>query len=125
MSVNICSVIVEESCYSLIQKNGYTFATVFSNKYVTVFFESDVITNWALVWLLSFMNGFNLEMEICVQTGSLFFFCLFFEQDFFYSTRSKLSKVLYMWFAKFFLAFESRDLSQVDKSVIRVSSFPN
>ena len=34
-------------------------------------------------------------------------------------------KVLHMWFARFLLAFESRDLSQADKSIIRVSSFPN
>ena len=30
-----------------------------------------------------------------------------------------------MCFARFLLAFESRDLSQADKSIIRVSSFPN
>ena len=29
-----------------------------------------------------------------------------------------------MWFDKFLLAVESRDLSQADKSIIRVSSFP-
>ena len=34
-------------------------------------------------------------------------------------------KVLYMSFDKFFLAVESGDLSQADKSIIRVSSFPN
>ena len=33
------------------------------------------------------------------------------------------SKVLYMSFDKFLLAVESRDLSQADKSIIRVSSF--
>ena len=32
--------------------------------------------------------------------------------------------VLYMSFDKFLLAVESRDLSQADKSIIRVSSFP-
>ena len=32
--------------------------------------------------------------------------------------------VLYMSFEKFLLAVESRDLSQADKSIIRVSSFP-
>ena len=32
--------------------------------------------------------------------------------------------VLYMSFDKFILAVESRDLSQADKSIIRVSSFP-
>jgi hypothetical protein len=32
--------------------------------------------------------------------------------------------VLYMSFDKFLLAVESRDLSQADKSVTRVSSFP-
>jgi hypothetical protein len=32
--------------------------------------------------------------------------------------------VLYMSFDKFLLDFESRDLSQADKSIIRVSSFP-
>ena len=31
----------------------------------------------------------------------------------------------YMSFDKFLLAVESRDLSQADKSIIRVSSFPN
>ena len=35
----------------------------------------------------------------------------------------KLSKVLYMSFEKFLLAVVSRDLSQADKSIIRVSSF--
>ena len=34
-------------------------------------------------------------------------------------------QVLYMSFDKFILAVESRDLSQADKSIIRVSSFPN
>ena len=34
------------------------------------------------------------------------------------------SLVLYMSFDKFLLAIESRDLSQADKSNIRVSSFP-
>ena len=34
-------------------------------------------------------------------------------------------KVLYMCFDKFLLAVESRDLSQADKSIIRVSPFPN
>ena len=34
-----------------------------------------------------------------------------------------LSKVLYMSFDRFLLAVESRDLSQVDKSIIRVSTF--
>ena len=33
-------------------------------------------------------------------------------------------KVLYMSFDKFLLAVESRDISQADKSNIRVSSFP-
>ena len=33
--------------------------------------------------------------------------------------------VLYMSFDEFLLAVESRDLSQADKSIIRVSSFPN
>ena len=33
-------------------------------------------------------------------------------------------KVLYMSFDKFLLAVESRDLSQADKSITRVSSFP-
>ena len=32
--------------------------------------------------------------------------------------------VLHMCFARFLLAFESRDLSQADKSIIRVSFFP-
>ena len=32
--------------------------------------------------------------------------------------------VLYMFFDKFILAVESRDLSQADKSIIRVSFFP-
>jgi hypothetical protein len=34
------------------------------------------------------------------------------------------TKVLYMSFDKFLLAVESRDISQADKSIIRVSSFP-
>ena len=34
------------------------------------------------------------------------------------------SRVLYMSFDRFLLAVESRDLSQVDKSIKRVSSFP-
>ena len=33
------------------------------------------------------------------------------------------AKVLYMSFDRFLLAVESRDLSQADKSIIRVSSF--
>ena len=33
--------------------------------------------------------------------------------------------VLHMCFERFVLAFESRDLSQVDKSITRVSSFPS
>ena len=36
----------------------------------------------------------------------------------------RLNKVLYMSFDKFLLAVESRDLSQANKSIIRVSSFP-
>ena len=36
----------------------------------------------------------------------------------------KYAKVLYMSFDKFLLAVESRDLSQADKSIVRVSSFP-
>ena len=35
------------------------------------------------------------------------------------------TEVLYMSFDRFLLAVESRDLSQADKSIIRVSSFPN
>ena len=35
-----------------------------------------------------------------------------------------LSMVLYMSFDKFLLAVESRDLSQADKSIIIVYSFP-
>ena len=35
------------------------------------------------------------------------------------------TKVLYMSFDRFLLAFESRDLSQADKSIRRVSSFPS
>ena len=35
-----------------------------------------------------------------------------------------VSRVLYVSFDKFLLAVESRDLSQADKSIIRVSSFP-
>ena len=35
------------------------------------------------------------------------------------------TKVLYMSFPKFLLAVESHDLSQADKSIIRVSSFHN
>ena len=36
-----------------------------------------------------------------------------------------MTKVLYMSFDKFILAFESRDLSQADKSITSVFSFPN
>ena len=35
-----------------------------------------------------------------------------------------MTVVLYMSFDKFLLAVESRDLSQADKNIIRVSSFP-
>ena len=35
------------------------------------------------------------------------------------------TKLLNMCFDRFLLAFESRDLSQVDKSIIGVSSFPS
>ena len=35
------------------------------------------------------------------------------------------NRVLHMCFDRFLLAFESRDLSQADKSIIRVSSFPS
>ena len=38
--------------------------------------------------------------------------------------KSLKAKVLYMCLDRFLLAFESRDISQADKSVIRVSSFP-
>ena len=43
------------------------------------------------------------------------------------SLRSKSLAILvhYMCFGRFLLAFESRDLSQADKSIIRVSSFPS
>ena len=40
------------------------------------------------------------------------------------TSHNQLSKVLYMCFDKFLLAVESRDLSQADKSIIRVYSFP-
>ena len=40
-------------------------------------------------------------------------------------SKLRLSKFLYMSFDRFLLAVESRDLSQADKSIIRVSSFPN
>ena len=46
-------------------------------------------------------------------------FCTFCKISYF------LSKVLYMSYDKFLLAVESCDLSQADKSIIRVSSFPN
>ena len=35
------------------------------------------------------------------------------------------NKVLHMCFERFLLAFESRDLSQADKRITRVSSFPS
>ena len=38
--------------------------------------------------------------------------------------QSRDPKVLYMSFDKFLLAVESRDLSQADKRIIRVSSYP-
>ena len=38
-------------------------------------------------------------------------------------SKLRLSKFLYMSFDSFLLAVESRDLTQADKSVIRVSSF--
>ena len=41
------------------------------------------------------------------------------------STNLVSTWVLYMSFDRFLLAVESRDLSQVDKSIIRVSSFPS
>ena len=37
---------------------------------------------------------------------------------------AKQTRVLYMSFDKFLLAVEPRDISQADKSIIRVSSFP-
>ena len=42
----------------------------------------------------------------------------------YYTTAQKLIMVLNMSFDKFLLAVESCDLSQADKSIIRVSSFP-
>ena len=41
-----------------------------------------------------------------------------------YKIAQKLIMVLHMSFDKFVLAVESCDLSQADKSIIRVSSFP-
>ena len=38
--------------------------------------------------------------------------------------KRKMTQVLYMSFDRFFLAVESRDLSQAEKILIRVSSFP-
>ena len=38
--------------------------------------------------------------------------------------KNMVTKVLYMSFDRFLLAVESRDLSQADKILIRVSSFP-
>ena len=38
--------------------------------------------------------------------------------------KRKMTQVLYMSFDRFLLAVESRDLSQADKILIRVSSFP-
>ena len=35
-----------------------------------------------------------------------------------------VAKVVYISFDKFLLAIESRDLSQADKSIMKVSSFP-
>ena len=37
---------------------------------------------------------------------------------------SQENQILYMSFDKFLLAVESRDLSQADKSIIGMSSFP-
>ena len=38
--------------------------------------------------------------------------------------RAMKTEVLYMSFDRFLLAFESRDLSQADKSIVRASYFP-
>ena len=38
---------------------------------------------------------------------------------------AEYSRVLHMWFDRFLLAFESRDLSKADKSIKRVFSIPN
>ena len=46
--------------------------------------------------------------------------CSYIKLDFI----AKSTQVLYMSFDKLLLAVESRDLSQADKSIIRVSSFP-
>ena len=40
-------------------------------------------------------------------------------------TKWTITKAHHMCFDRFLLAFESRDLSQADKSIIRVSSFPS
>ena len=37
--------------------------------------------------------------------------------------KRKMTQVLYMSFDRFLLAVESRDLSQADRSIIRVSDF--
>ena len=50
---------------------------------------------------------------------------LFFPSVFTSVSSQEPTKVLYMSFDKFLLAVESRDLSQADKSNIRVSSFPS
>ena len=57
--------------------------------------------------------------------------CIVFNQEFLLLTlitnicTNGAIKVLYLSFDKFLLAVESRDLSQTDKSYIRVSSFPS
>ena len=57
------------------------------------------------------------EEYVCVGENTFLvtnFFCLM----------TLWTQVLYMSFDRFLLAVESRDLSQADKSIIRVSPFP-
>jgi hypothetical protein len=47
-----------------------------------------------------------------------------FSKKFWINSKKYFTKVLYMSFDRFLLAVESRDLSQADKSIKRVPSFP-
>ena len=56
--------------------------------------------------------------------------CFLIYKDFIFilinlSSSLKQTMLLHMCFERFLLAFESRDLSQADKRITRVSSFPS
>ena len=71
---------------------------------------------------LSLLSAFSRESALLTRSSvkrSIKSCCLPFQL----ADEHLASQVLYMSFDRFLLAFESRDLSQADKSIIRVSSF--